>query len=365
MSLATLELYAGAGGAALGLARAGFTHLACVERNAAAAATLRAAGLPAFEADVRAVDFAAWRDRVDLLWASPPCQPGSTAGQRLGASDERDGWPATLAAIDACRPTWFLAENVLGWTYHADLCGGSSGSCPACHLARITDELARRFPFTGAWRLDAADLGVPQRRRRVVLWSGPLPLDLAGPTPTHAHPDFAGALARRPWVTMRDAIGDTLTRESCDRRACYPCDDEHGRACGEPWRMDAPAPTVTTMDEKGTRANAVAGWTFNGGPDRASDAAFLVAGIRRIDIAEGLRLQGLPDDWPLEGTVHDRYVQVGNAVPPALAEACGRLVAGAHRAWTALRSSTLDHAALAGALRRHRLTVPAALGVAR
>jgi DNA (cytosine-5)-methyltransferase 1 len=362
--MTALELFAGAGAAALGLARAGYTHLACVERNAAAAATLHAAGLPALEADVRAVDFTAWRDRIDLLWASPPCQPGSTAGQRLGAADERDGWPATLATIDACRPTWFLAENVLGWTYHTDLCGGSSGSCPACHLARIADELARRFPFTGAWQLDAADLGVPQRRRRVVLWGGPLPLDLAGPTLTHAHPAAAGTLGRRPWVTMRDAIGDTLTRASCDRRACYPCDEEHGRACGEPWRLDAPAPTVTTMDEKGTRANAVAGWTFNGGPDRASDAAFLVAGIRRIDIAEGLRLQGLPDDWPLQGTVHDRYVQVGNAVPPALAEACGRLVAGAHHAWTALRSSNLDPTALAGALRRHRLTVPAHLGAA-
>ena len=57
-------------------------------------------------------------------------------------------------------------------------------------------------------------------------------------------------------------------------------------------------------------------------------------------------------------------VQVGNAVPPALAQACGRLVAGAHRAWTALRSSTLDPTALAGALRRHRLTVPAHLGAA-
>lgn len=157
---------------------------------------------------------------------------------------------------------------------------------------------------------------------------------------------------------MGAAIGDTLTRESCDRRACYPCDDDHGRACGEPWRMDAPAPTVTTMDEKGTRANAVAGWTFNGGPDRASDAAFLVAGIRRIDLGEGLRLQGLPDDWPLQGTVHDRYVQVGNAVPPPLAEACGRLVAGAHRAWSALRATGLDPAALADALRRNRRSRP-------
>ena len=65
-----------------------------------------------------------------------------------------------------------------------------------------------------------------------------------------------------------------------------------------------------------------------------------------------------------QGTVRDRYVQVGNAVPPALAEACGRLVAGAHRAWSALRAAGLDGAALIDALRRHRLTVPATLGAA-
>ena len=359
--MTALELFAGAGGAALGLHRAGLRHIACVERNASAAATLHAAGFPTVEADIRHVDFTPWRDRIDLLWASPPCQPGSTAGQRLGAADDRDGWPATIDVIDACRPTWFLAENVLGWTYHADRCGGD-GPCPACHLGHIVDELARRFAFAGLWRLDAADFGVPQRRRRVVLWGGPLPLDANGPSVTHAHPDTALGLARRPWVTLGDAVGDTLTRESCERRACYPCDDEHGRACSEPWRWDLPSPTLTTADEKGTRANAQAVWSFNGGPDRASDAAFLVAGIRRIDVGEGLRLQGFPDEWPLQGTVHDRYVQVGNAVPPALAEACGRLVAGAHRAWVALRAAGLDAAALADVLRRRRLTVPATLG---
>lgn len=158
-----LELFAGTGGASLGLHRAGFSHVACIERSASAAATLRAAGFPTIETDVRAVDFTAWCERVDLLWASPPCQPGSTAGSRRGPDDERDGWTATLVAIDACRPTWFLAENVMGWTYHADLCGGDHGACPACHLSRVTAELARRFPFTGVWRLGAADFGVPKR----------------------------------------------------------------------------------------------------------------------------------------------------------------------------------------------------------
>lgn len=348
--LAALELFAGIGGASSGLRRAGFTHVGCVERHAPAAATLRAAGLPAVEADVRDLDFRPLFGRVTLMWASPPCQPGSTAGQRLGPDDDRDGWPATLAAIDQCRPTWLLAENVLGWGYHADGCGPS---CPACHLDRVAAELARRFAFTGRWRLDAADLGVPQRRRRLILWAGPLPLDPAGPPRTHGD-------RLRPWVTLGDAIGHTLTRASCDRRACHPCDEDHGRACSEPGRLDRPAPTVMTTEEKGTRAHAP-DWTFSGGPDRASDVAFLVAGIRRIDLAEGLRLQGLPEDWPLQGTVHDRYLGVGNAVPPAMAEACGRVVAVAHRAWERVRH--LDAAALAAALRRHRLSVPADLGV--
>ncbi len=54
-----LELFAGAGGAALGLHEAGFDHVACVERDPSAAATLRAAGFPAVEADVRDVDYGA------------------------------------------------------------------------------------------------------------------------------------------------------------------------------------------------------------------------------------------------------------------------------------------------------------------
>lgn len=344
--MTALELFAGAGGAALGLARAGIAHLACVERNRSACATLRAAGFPVVQADVHDVDISAWRERVDLLWASPPCQPGSTAGSRRGATDERDGWPVTLATVDACRPTWFLAENVLGWSYHAEGCGPS---CPACHLERVRAELDRRFAFTGAWRMDAADFGVPQRRRRLMLWGGPLPLAEDGPARTHGD-------GRLPWVTLGDAIGDTLTRASCARRACYPCDEDHGRACTEAWRWDRPAPTLTTMEEKGTRAHGP-DWTFNGGPDRASDAGFLVAGIRRVDVGEGLRLQGFPDDWPLQGTIHERYVQVGNAVPPALAEACGRLVGLAHRAWLRLRH--VDAGELAAALRRGRVSVAA------
>lgn len=350
-----LELFGGCGGAALGLHRAGWRHLACIERDPAAAATLSAAGFPVLVADVLRVDFAPWRDHVDLLWASPPCQPGSQAGRRRGSDDERDGWPATFAAVDAVRPTWFVAENVLGWTFHAETCDrdGEHAGCLGCTWEHhVTPALAKRFAFTGTLHLDAADLGVPQHRRRLFLWGGPLPMQ--APAPSHGDPLDEDTEARglAPWRTLRDAIGPTLlAADTCDRRACYPCGGTHGRACSERWRAEQPAPTVTTTEVKGTRAHAP-DWTFNGGPDRASDTAFLVAGVRRIEVPEGLALQGMPPDWPLQGGREDQYRQVGNAVPPAMGAAVGATVLRAHRVLGQLRRQAVDVEDVAQAIRR-------------
>jgi DNA (cytosine-5)-methyltransferase 1 len=355
-----LELFSGCGGAALGLSRAGWKHLACVEWDAAAAATLMAAGLPAVHGDVRRVDYGPFVGRTTLLWASPPCQAGSTAGKRRGEQDERNGWPWTLDVIDTVAPTWLLCENVRGWTFHRRGCSGRSRglSCIGCYWEGwILPRLRERFACVGWWTLNAADYGTPQFRRRVILWAGPLPLAPEPPPTSHHDPEdpaFA-ELGRQRWATVRDAVGDTLHRGTCDRRACYPCDEDHGRACTEPWRIDRPAPTVTTMEEKGTRAHAPA-WTFNGGPDRASDTAFLVAGIRRVDVVEGLKLQGFPRDWPLQGTIGQQYRQVGNAVPPQMSQAAGAAVLKAHRVWE--RMVDVDPRLLAGALERGGLTVP-------
>lgn len=351
---AVVELFAGGGGASLGLRRAGWTSLAAVEQDGAAATTLAAAGFPVLHADVRAVDFAPFAGRTALLWASPPCQSGSVAGRRRGPADPRDGWPWTFEVIDVVRPTWFLAENVVGWTRHVRGCDlDQADTCAGCAWEKaILPATRARFAFAGVWHLDAADFGVPQHRRRVILWAGPLPV--TAPAPSHGDPDDEDTENRGllPWVSLRAAVGDTLLNPStCEIRACYPCDGSHGRACAEPWRADRPAPTVTTTEVKGTRAHAPE-WSFHGGPDRASDAAFLVAGVRRIEVAEGLRLQGFPDDWPLQGTREEQYRQVGNAVPPALAELCARAVLAADRVLRALHSQGVNLDELAGALRR-------------
>lgn len=323
MTPRVLELFAGCGGAALGLSRAGFAHAALVEWDRHACATLRAAGHgPVIEGDVRNLDAIAaviGPGAPDTIWSSFPCQAWSTAGKRRGAADERNGWPWTVSAIDRFRPTWFVGENVRGLTLHRKACPARKGgaaepeSCAGCYFfSIILGDLRRRFEHVGWWLLNAADYGVPQHRQRLIVWAGPAPLVQLWPT--------HGPTGLWPHVGMGAALRDGTARVYTE-----------GRAGTEPGRLDAPAPTVTTTEEKGTRASAASGWTFNGGPDRAGDALFLATGRRRLTVAECAVLQDFPVDYPFQGPVGARYRQIGNAVPPRLAEAVGAAVLAAMR----------------------------------
>lgn len=326
--LTVLEMFAGAGGAALGMHRAGLQHVGLVEVDPHACATLRAAGLgPVIEADVRDLDLveAQMQGRPDVVWSSFPCQPFSTAGKRKAATDDRDGWPWTLAALDKFKPTWFVGENVRGLTMHTKK-HPDPRLCPGCYLERvIMPALRARFAWTGVWLLDAADFGVPQHRRRVFIVAGPCPL--GEPTRTH------GPGRALPWVSMGDAleiecacfathpegsakVSDRRVRELTGRPSPTIGVKYSGALAGQPWAwIERPAPTVTAQEVRGTR-----GPGQSGGPDRASDALWLSTGRRRLTVAECATLQAFPADWPWQGTVAAKYRQVGNAVPPRLAE---------------------------------------------
>jgi len=212
-----LELFAGAGGAALGLERSGMEHAVLVEWDADACATLRAAGLgPVYEGDVRDLDaIAEMCGDVDALWSSFPCQAFSSAGKRKGANDDRNGWPWTVAAVDRFRPRWFMGENVTGLLQHRGDCdGGNYGDgtegdgCPGCYFHRvIRPALEERFPVVSFRVLDAAAYGVPQHRRRVFIVAGPRAI--RWPEPTHGPPTTQRSMfgpGLLPYVTVRDAL---------------------------------------------------------------------------------------------------------------------------------------------------------------
>ena len=209
-----LELFAGAGGAALGLEAAGCKHIACVEWDEDSCKTLAAAGLPVVLGDVQALPISQGTS-PDLIWSSFPCQAWSEAGNRKGSQDDRNGWPWTIQAIDITKPSWVIAENVRGITTHRAACNQGTSClgpelCPNAYFSQvILADLRQRFAWVD-WRiLDSADYGVPQRRRRVFIIAGPNRIDW--PEPTHQDPADIQPLLfgtpRQPWTTVRQALG--------------------------------------------------------------------------------------------------------------------------------------------------------------
>lgn len=301
-----LELFAGAGGAALGLHEAGFEHVACVERDASAAATLRAAGFPAVEADVRELDYAALAGTIDVLWASPPCQAWSSANQHAGPKGvhdiARNGWPWTLGVVRTVRPRWAIFENVKNARTYVERV--------------VVPELRKLYAHVAVWVLNAADHGVPQSRTRLFVIAGPHPV-----TPPSMVP-------RR---TMRDAIAVA-------------------------W--DRPSPCVMTNEWKG-RPTDPSWWKKL---NNASDALAIATGgaRRKLTLGECATLQTFPEGYPFAGDTEARYRQVGNAVPPILAAAVARAVRAAEQG-----ASTVRESLPAVASRIERVLTAAVAGVRR
>lgn len=376
-----VELFAGGGGAALGLHRAGFRSLAACEWDQHAAATLRAAVADGrltgdvIEGDVRR-DWSAYAG-ADAVWASPPCQAWSTAGKRLGVKDERNGWPWTFNALDAIKPAWFMAENVPGMLCYAGDCTGKNAPncCPAHYFhGYVLPECERRFASVQWTVIDAADLGVPQRRHRVYLVCGPRPI--AWPKATHGDPGELRQLGlfgdgRKPWVSVREALG-----LGCER-VIGGGTRGHGMAEWSPNDVtDSPAATVNAMcsstaahyvigyrrgrdsgavmechtsDEPACALRGSAGGSTqpfivdprhppchpdepatavrSGGGGHSAPPMYLQQnGIRRLTVAECQILQAWPSDWPLQGGITAGYKIVGNGCCPPVVEAIGRAV---------------------------------------
>ena len=141
------------------------------------------------------------------MHGSPPCQPWSASGKGHGRRDARDGMPWMLRAVEALRPLLVTVENVEGLTYrkHRD------------YLDWFVGELVK-LGYMVDWRvLNAADYGVPQTRKRLMV-VGRLEGEVRWPRTTHAK-EPAGD--REPWVSMASALGwglDSPTRTVCGNR---------------------------------------------------------------------------------------------------------------------------------------------------
>ena len=224
----SVELFAGAGGLALGVAKAGFEHDAVVELDRNTCVTLsenQRRGMkpvvdwPLYtEQDVRQFDYSCFPQGLDLVAGGPPCQPFSIGGKHGAHQDKRDLFPEAVRAVRELRPRAFLFENVKGLLresfakYFAYIqlqltypeIALRTGEGWSDHLSRLERHHTSGSQHGLFYRvvhrlLNAADYGVPQRRERVFMVGFRCDLNLRWSFPNLTHSQ--DALLRDQWIS--------------------------------------------------------------------------------------------------------------------------------------------------------------------
>lgn len=332
-----IELFAGCGGLSTGFLDAGL-HVAAgfeIDRRAVEAYDYNHAyrGSRGYVADLHEATgdellARAGINHADFVIGGPPCQPFSIVGKRQGASDRRANLIDHFVRIVAeVKPSAFLLENVPNL---ATIEGGRILEQAEAALAGLGFTVDHRV-------VSAADYGVPQNRKRLIILGVRGKREVRFPERSHGTPE-------QPLRSTAQAIGD------------LPDAGEFG-ATGifnhEPTAHSADILERFSRLEPGKRERGSFHDRLH--PDRPSYTLRAGSGNfsplrpvhyqhhRVVTVRESARLQGFSDDflWPDSIPRLQQYRQVGNAVPPPLAEAIARSLAAQMR-WQ------LDPTALAG-----------------
>lgn len=345
-----VEVCAGAGGMGLGLHRAGWAGTG-MELDADAVATHNANVGPCVLADITT---ASAPHTADLVAGGVPCQSFSLAGKGEGLDDPRGQLFASLLRIGVeAEARCILMENVRGLV-----------SCGALPVILAAFRAAGYEPVHAL--LCAADYGVPQNRVRLFIAGFRRADDLAAfrwPAPSHGAPGNLYGLPR--WRTVRDALGlggrpscsvvdapaHTVSAGGTTAGGAEPFANAGYRkrlAAAMGGALDRPSPTVTGQNQDlsfgsahsrdSLRAALAAAGLIDrpattvdsrGSLSTAGHHTSNKAGAVRMTVAQLAALQSFPAGLAFTGTLTAQHRQVGNAVPPLLAEAIGRSIATA------------------------------------
>lgn len=388
--LTSAELFAGAGGLALGASQANLKHVIVSELSGPACATLRANlgvdvgeiaarknAWPLLQADCREVDWTSYAGKVDVLAGGPPCQPFSLGGVHRGAGDTRNLFSEATRAINEIRPLAFVLENVRGLTrqslrpYFDDVLDhlrvpglaprdGEGARSNRARLRREASVLAADERYAVEWVLvNAADYGLPQQRWRVFIvgFRADLGVEWSFPEPTHSQDALLWAQAKGGYwdeheLRHREPLGSpsrvkrmlkagkpTTLRWATVRDAITdlpePVEGEetpgvHNHV-GIPGARLYPGHSGSPLDWPGKSIKA----GVHGCPGGEHILVREDGSFRYLTVRECARLQGFPDDWVFEGSRTEAMRQIGNAVPVLLGR---RMLAAVGAELSSLRS---------------------------
>lgn len=298
----SLEICAGAGGQALGLEMAGFSHSLLVEYEQAYCECILN-NRPEWNVlceDVHSLDGKPYRGKIDLLSGGVPCPPFSMAGKQLGQNDERDLFPEMLRLVDEILPKVVMIENVRGLL----------DAKFDCYRQKILRHLNESGYNTHIRLLNSSQFGVPQLRPRVIIVAVRTDLEDCFIFPS---PDLVST------PTVGEALYDLMAANGWDGAL--------------KWKENASkiAPTLVGGSKKHggpdlgpTRAKkewASLGVDGRGIANVAPSKDFV--GMPRLTPRMLARIQGFPDDWDFGKKKTLACRMIGNAFPPPVAKSIG------------------------------------------
>lgn len=324
-----IELFAGAGGLAIGLENAGISSILLNELDKHACSTLRynRPKWNVIQGDVSQVNFKEYYNKVDLLSGGFPCQAFSYAGKKMGFEDTRGTLFFEYArAVKEINPKVLLAENVRGLLKHEN---GKTLEV----IKSVIAELG--YTLVDPRVLKAVFYMVPQKRERLILVA--IRNDLA-PKVTFNWPSPYNRI-----MTVRDALksGDlykTDVKKSNGQK--YPKRKSQILSKvpqGGYWR-DLP---VKLQKEYMMKSFYLGGGktgmarrlsmdepslTLTCAPAQKQTERCHPIETRPLEVREYARIQTFPDEWQFSGPITAQYKQIGNAVPVNLASAIGRSI---------------------------------------
>lgn len=322
-----VELFAGAGGLAIGLEKAGFHSLMLNEfdKNACATLRLNRPHWNVLEGDIRQVDFQEYCGKVDLLSGGFPCQAFSYAGKKMGFEDTRGTLFFEFArAVKEIQPKVFIAENVRGLLNHED--GRTLET-----IKNVIHELG--YQLVEPRVLKAIFYKVPQKRERLILVA--IRNDLANLA------NFNWPSPYKRIMTLKDALkagelyatdvaassGQKYPKRKAEILDMVP-QGGYWRDLPEDIQKEYMMKSYYLGGGKTGMARRLS-WdepslTLTCAPAQKQTERCHPEETRPLTVREYARIQTFPDDWAFAGALTSQYKQIGNAVPVNLAHAVGR-----------------------------------------
>ena len=375
MSIGTIiSLFTGGMGLDLGFDSRDFEVKVCVEKDPWAVETIKAnrPSIPVIPRDIHNVSTneiletaGLGKGETTVLIGASPCQPFSTAGNRMSVQDQRSNTiDEFIRVVNETKPHFFVFEQVKGFmraakrhiSFYERIGKRQEDLHPDERLGSAFDEIMSRLESTGYALsydphqpkksvLNTADYGVPQKRERFILIGSRDGRPLTLPAKTHGAPDhlIEESEGLKPWVTLKEALlelqdpypehlGFTkswgqylvfvplggcwkdIPKELQKEALGGAYDDTNAKNKGgrtgflRRLSWDKPAPTLVA------RPNTKACCLCH--PDE----------LRSLSVREYARIQSFPDDWVFKGSLSARYQLIGQATPVMLAQVVADVV---------------------------------------